>query len=286
MIALVAAAALACPHDASLGTVAFTRGTTLHRLSLADCRERSTRLRGTGAGASYGVVARGHALWLPRGGRLVRLTRPLPADEWPEPVALSPDRRWVVWQQAIRSASLSADGRPLKVTRLAPGGATRPLAPAALGYPDYLAWCGSSFVFVAGGNRQATWNKRLLVARAPDWRPRPLWRDPRRAFGSVACAPDGRSVAVLSQPASDDAAFFDTRWQLWRVALDGSRTPLDRPPPGSADESPRFGPGGALFFVRERQGRGTLMLLGTGPLARLGYSLGYYGHHDWPYSVG
>src|SRR5207253_1857990 len=100
-------------------------------------------------------------------------------------------------------ASLSADGRPLKITRLAPGGATRVLASFALGYDDYRTWCGDRLVYVAGGGRIATQHKGLMVATAPVWRPPPLWRDPTRSFGAIA---------------------------------------------------------------------------------RLGYSLGYYGHHDWPYT--
>ncbi|HZQ02517.1 MAG TPA: hypothetical protein VFA88_00695, partial [Gaiellaceae bacterium] len=117
------------------------------------------------------------------------------------------------------------------------------------------------------------------------WKPRLLWNAPDRAFGSIACAPDGRSVAVQSQRSSDNGRFFATRWQLWRVGLDGSRSLLDRPSPGFADESPLWIAGGrALVLVRERDGHGTLELLRGGrltPLARLGYSLGYYGHHDW-----
>jgi hypothetical protein len=37
--------------------------------------------------------------------------------------------------------------------------------------------------------------------------------------------------------------------------------------------------------VREHKGYGQLMLFrngrAAGPFAKLGYSLGYYGHHDW-----
>ena len=287
MAALLVALALSCPHDSSLGTVRFDRGGSRHVVSLADCRDRVVgKSRSARAEPVPRVVVRRHALWLRRTRRLTRLTDPLPSDQWPEPLALSPDERYVLWEQAIRSASLSADGRPLKITPLAPGGATRVLASFALGYDDYRTWCGDRLVYVAGGSRIATQHKGLMVATALVWRPRPLWRDPKRAFGSVACAPDGRTVAVLSQSASDDANFFHTRWQLWRVGLDGSRRMLDAPPAGWADESPRWSRDGrALLFVRERQGRGRLMLWRrggvTGPFANLGYSLGYYGHHDW-----
>jgi hypothetical protein len=297
LLPLTLALAVGCPHDASLGKVSFVRTSRQHVVSLADCADRVVGRAGA-PGAPMpvrGVVVRDRALWLrtPRG--LLRLTRPLPhrdgLTQTPVPVTLSPDGRWIVWVAGINSGSLSSDGRPLSVTRLARGGPTRLLAGSMLEYRDYLSWCGSALVYTAGFDRIATDTKRLLVARPPDWRPRPLWADPARAFGSVACAPGGRSVAVLSQRASDDANFFHTRWQLWRIGLDGSRTLLDTPPSGRADESPRWGPRGALFFVRERRGVGRLMVRLRsgriyGPVVSLGYSLGYYGHHDWPYAPG
>ena len=55
---------------------------------------------------------------------------------------------------------------------------------------------------------------------------------------------------------------------------------------GYADESPRWSRDGrSLLFVRSRRGKGRLFLWQAGrvhgPLAHLGFSLGYYGHHDW-----
>jgi hypothetical protein len=288
----VALALAGCPHDSSLGTVSFVRGGALHAVSLADCRDRvlGKPARSRPPTQIRGVVVRGRALWLRRGGRLLRLTRPLPPDPAlrpsPQPLALSPDGRWVLWVTAVQSNSIAADGVPLAVTRLAPGGRTRILARSMLAYRDYLTWCASSLVYTAGADRVATNGKRLLVAQPPDWKPRTLWNASGRAFGSVACAPDGRSVAVLSQPQSNDARFSATRWQLWRIGLNGTRTLLDSPPAGWADESPRWSPDGrALLFVRERRLRGRLMLLRggrvIGPIVSLGYSLGFYGHHDW-----
>ena len=254
MLALAAAtlSLAGCPHDASLGTVTFVRGNAVRAISLGDCRER---------------IAHGPA---PRTAR--------------SPV--SPGGRFVVRWDIPQSNSLAADGVGLEVETRS-SGARHLLSRRMLGYPDYTAWCGPrTLVFVDGFDRVATHDKRLMLASAPDWRPRQLWRDPQRAFGSVACASNARSVAVLSQPARNDASFFHTRWQLWRVALDGSRRLLDRPPPGSADESPRWSRDGrSLLFVRERQGVGRLMLLRdgrvSGPFVSFGYSLGFYGHHDW-----
>lgn len=291
-VALAALALAGCPHDPSLGTVSFARGSVKHVVSLATCRQTTGgRFVPASLPLVRGVVVRGHALWARHGGRLVRLTPSLHGPDgllaWPEPLSLSPDGRYVLWVRAVNSASYGADGLPLEITPLA-GGRTRRLG-ISLQTRDYRAWCGSTLVFVAGGNRIATTNKRLEVAHAPDWTPRPLWRDASRAFGSLACAPDGKSVAVLSQHASTNAYFFATRWQLWRVGLDGSRQLLDAPPAGYADESPQWSRNGrALLFVRERKGYGSLMLWRggrvVGPFASLGYSLGYYGHHAWEWT--
>jgi hypothetical protein len=277
-VALAAVALLGCPHDPGLGALTYDRGSTAHVVSFDDC---SNRTAGRAAPAAPAVRAATRR-------RLTHLVGPLPKvdgglRQWPEALSVSPDGRWVLWARALASGSITADGLPLAVTSLATGKTYR--LGSGLVYADYATWCGSTLVLTLGRDRISTNDKRLVAARPPDWRPRPLWRAPGRAFGTVACAPDGRSVAVLSQPASDDARFFATRWQLWQVGLDGSRTRLDTPPPASADESPLWSPdGSALLFVRERDGHGRAVLLRNGTLfdvTSLGYSLGFYGHHAW-----
>jgi hypothetical protein len=199
----------------------------------------------------------------------------------------SGDGKWLFFAiDPQGSASLMADGLDMRVVSSA-GGPVHDLG-VRLGYDSYVAWCGGRLVYTAGGDRIATTNKRLVVAGPPDWKARQLIRDPSRAWGSLVCARDGGSVVVQSQPASNDANFFHTRWSLWRVGLDGRRTRLTRPSPGFADEAPRVA-GDTLFFVRSRKGRGSLYAIRggkvTGPFASLGYSLGYYGHNDWTYRV-
>jgi hypothetical protein len=241
-----------CPHVN--GTVTYVRGGMTHAVSLSSCSDRTT---GTAK----------------------------PVRGLPDVVTRSPDGRWrFSFAGREVGASYAADGLALHATNAATGRSVT--LGVMLVSSDYWTWCGATLVLTMGGDRVATSAKRLVAARAPDWKPRPLWRDPTRTFGSVDCAPDGRSVAVLTQRKSDDARFFSTRWQLWQVGLGGTRTRLDRPPAGMADESPHWSPdGGSLVFVRERNGYGRLMLLHGrtlfGPLAGLGYSLGYYGHHDW-----
>lgn len=301
----------ACPHDASLGTVSFARGGKQHVVSLATCADlvvgpaRAPRPVGGARSADGRFLATirrdgsgrdaRQSIWVTdlRTGykRVVVSERTFGNTNGyrsPGPLWLfgwSPDDRWILFKvDPGSSASIAADGLPLRVVS-ARGGPVHVL-PVMLNYDDYLAWCGGRLVVSAGFDRVATNHKRLLAAGPPSWRPRALWPDRRESFGSLACAPDGRSVAVQAQRSSDDAYFFSTRWQLWRVGLDGSRTILDRPPPGWADDSPQWSHDGrSLLFVREHQGIGEVMLLRDGslygPVAHLGYSLGYYGHQDW-----
>ena len=199
----------------------------------------------------------------------------------------SPDDDWVLFaNDPMGSQSIIADGIIVQAVSLQEGGLHR--VAAMLGYDDYRAWCGGSLVLTAGGDRIATANKRLLVTRPPVWHAHLLASDPGRAWGSVTCSPGGRTVVVQSQPVSTDANFFHTKWSRWRVGLDGAVRRLTSPPPGYADESPRFS-GATLFFVRSRRGIGRVYALRDGkligPFASLGYSLGYYGHNDWTYSV-
>jgi hypothetical protein len=287
-----------CPHVP--GSASFVRGAHTYLVSLATCavsaapapKHRGTSVVRSQNGHSATIRATPSEQTIVVDGRpvlQVHENRATVPGGLPGPLGLvtfSPDGRFLFYfVDPMSSASIAADGLVLRVLNVATG--TTRAVTSMLMYSDYWSWCGSTLVLTAGGNRLATANKRLVVARPPDWRPKALWSDPSRAFGSVACSPDGASVAVLSQRAqSRNWNFFATRWQLWRVGLGGSRTRLDSPPAGYADESPAWSPdGGSLLFVRERKGKGTLELLRGGrtygPLAQLGYSLGYYGHHAW-----
>jgi dipeptidyl aminopeptidase/acylaminoacyl peptidase len=307
-----------CPHDSSLGSVSFVRAGHTHRVSLTTCADRITgrarpaaatsirtpdgrlvaRVRATGSGRSAKQTIWVTDLRTHRSHPVAAETeyyKQIGPGDTPGPIELlrwSPDGRWIVFTvDPGGSGSIAADGLVLRVVSAA-GGRVWKLG-VALPDSDYLAPCGGGLVFTGGADRVATHAKRLLVARPPLWRPRPLWDDPSRSFGSVTCRPGGRSIAVLSQRASNNASFFATRWQLWRVSLDGKHTLLDAPPPGFADESPQWSRDGrSLLFVREHNGYGQLMLRRDGntigPFANLGYSLGFYGHHAWRFewSVG
>jgi dipeptidyl aminopeptidase/acylaminoacyl peptidase len=306
-----AAPRAACPRAAELGTASFVRAARTHTVSLATCVDRVAgraarpqtarpqlrspdgqliaTIRSTGSGRSAKQT-----IWVTdrRTGRSRAVasetqyyTHIGPGDT-PGPVVLlriSDDDRWVFFTvDPGGSGSIAADGLMLRTVSTT-GGAVHKLG-VALAYPDYLAWCRGRLVLVAGGDRVAAHAKRLLAAAPPDWGLRPVWNDRARSFGSVSCH-DGR-LAVLSQRSSNDPSFFSTRWQLWQIGPGGGRQELDAPPWGWADESPQWSRDGrSLLFVRERNGNGRLMVWRSGrvfgPIASLGFSPGFYGHHDW-----
>lgn len=310
--ATVAAVTLTCRPEPGLGSVSYTRAGRRYVVDLATCRERVSRapaasapegLRSPDGTKSALIVARrsgsrGTQAIVVRDNRTGARHRILVVPESyeripagaPGPLGVvdwSPDGRWVFFYiDPQGSQSLAADGLVLQAVSVE-SGRTRPVGMMLMN-DDYRTWCGDTLVFTGGGDRLATNNKRLLVASAPDWKPRVLVPGAGRAWGSLTCAAGGRSVVVQSQPVSDDFAFAHTHWSLWRVGLDGSTRRLTSPPPHYADESPQLR-GDTLYFVRAQNVRGVLYALRkgklAGPLASLGLSIGYYGHRAWEYTV-
>ena len=277
-----AAPRASCPGGS--GTIDFLHGTTLRAVSLGSCTQRTLGKASTVDAfpgiRTTGARAKTQRIWVH--GRLVFSH----AESGPVMLRkLSADGKWLFFSiDSDASASIAADGLDLLVVSTR-GGPVHRLG-VTLVHRDYLTWCSGRLVYAAGPDRIAVHAKRLLVAAPPDWKPKPLWSDTTRSFASPSCEPDGTGVSVLSQPSSVNANFFATRWQLWQVAFDGTHNLVDAPPAGWADEQPRWSPdGNTLAFVRERNGYGRLMIMRQGkvlgPVAQLGYQLGYYGHHDW-----
>jgi Tol biopolymer transport system component len=304
-------ATLGCTPQPALGVVTYLRGTTRHRVDLGTCRDRIVRrhvkatsphtLRSPDDRLTATVRVTGrlrtlrNTIWV-TDTRTGRSTPVFSAKaccdtsglDSPGPIELlrwSGDGRWIFFAiDPGGSGSIAADGLILRVVSAEGGPAHR--LPVMLTWDNYLTWCGGRLVFTAGNDRIAIHDKQLDVASPPDWVARPLAHAPGRSWGAVTCAPDGRSVVAQSQASSDNASFFATHWQLWRVGLDGTQTRLTSPPPHHADESPRFSRDGrTILFVRSRRGNGVLYALRggkvVGPLVALGHSDGYYGHQDW-----
>jgi WD40-like Beta Propeller Repeat len=287
LVFVCSSSAAAAPHagcPGGSGTIDFLRGTKAHALSLGSCTERALgkapTLNPFPDIQTTGARAKTQRIWVH--GRL------LFSHVENGPIMLrkvSGDGKWLFFSiDSYASASIAADGLDLLVVSTY-GGPVHHLG-VTLGYRDYLTWCSGRLVYTAGPDRIAIHAKRLLVAAAPDWRPKPLWNDRTRSFASPTCEPDGTGVTVLSQQSGVNANFFATRWQLWQVGLDGTHNLVDAPPSGWADEQPTWSPdGNTLAFVRERKGYGRLMIMRRGKVlgsvVQLGYQLGNYGHHDW-----
>jgi hypothetical protein len=304
--AVTAAAAVACTPVRGLGSLAYTRGGRLHVVDLGSCRERVTRVQRAG---SPGVLRSPDGRWtatlrVARGEQTIWVAAPnktgyavLTLARWapnlrnrsPGPLMLlgwSGDSKWIFFAiDPGGSASIIADGISMQAVSIELGGVHR--VATMLGYDDYRTWCGGRLVVTAGGDRIAAHNKRLVVTAPPAWKARPLVRGPSRAWGSVACAPDG-SVVIQSAPArGTNMTSVYVRWSLWRIS-NGKLRRLTSPPQGYSDDSPRFSRDGTLFFVRSHRDVGRVYALRggklLGPFASL-RNAGFYGHHDWPYSL-
>ena len=204
----------------------------------------------------------------------------------PGPIGLegvSPDRKWILYAiDPMGSASLAADGLTLKAVA-ATGGRSYTVASGLL-YGDYRAWCDGKLVLTAGGDRYAANHKWLAVTGPPSWQARRLVVAPSLAFGSLACLGNGIVVqATRNRPTASP------EWALWRFGLEGGMSVVDTPPAGWSDDSPQVARDGTITFVRSRNGNGMLYAIRNGnvegPLLSLGHEDGYYGHHDWPYSI-
>jgi hypothetical protein len=287
---------VACTPHPGFGTVSLRQGAIVRVVDLATCSTKTAnaphprvslptltvRTSRTGARGTQSIVYRGKTVYTVR-ERYERIPGGSPGPIWP--IGVSPDGQWILFAiDPQNSASLAADGLLVEAVSVHGG---KPHAVAGmLMYENYRAWCGGRLVLTAGGDRIAWHDKRLVTTAPPHWRVQPLVRAPSRAWGSLACAPDGRSVVVQSQPASTTANFWTARWALWRVGLHGGARQLTHPPQGFADESPRIsGDGRTILFVRSHKGRGRLYALRgrrvVGPLLSVGFQLGYYGAHDW-----
>lgn len=279
---------VACTPHPGYGTVSIQRSAIVRHVDLRTCRAWTTKApvvfptlsvatSRVGSRGTQTIVYQGKAVYAVR----ERYDR-IPGGS-PGPIELfgaSPDGAWVLFAiDPMSSASLAADGLALQAVSVRTGKVVS--VADGLAYDDYHVWCDGKLVLTAGGDRIAANHKWLIVTGPPTWRARILLRDPRRAFGSVACA--GNAVVVQTTPARgvDEAHVGFPRWSLWRVALDGTHTLLDTPPPGFSDDSPRVARNGSVVFIRSHNGRGTLWARGVGALADVGRDDGYYGHRPW-----
>ena len=260
---------VACTPHPGLGTVVYRHV----QVDLATCRTSAAPPAPTAKGprvvAHRTIVFHGKAVVSARMGDSIALD------------GTTSDGKWIFYAiDRFASASLAADGLPVRAIG-AGGGPSFPIA-TGLVYSSYRSWCDNRLVMTAGFDRTTTTTKWLVTATPPTWRARILVKDPRRAFGSLTCAPDG--VIVQSTSASPEG-FRSPHWSLWHVDWNGSLRRMTSPPTGASDESPQYA-GGVLYFVRS----GSLYALRAGklvgPLLRVPrLAPPFFGHTDWAYTV-
>jgi len=216
--------------------------------------------RGRGGSAAPRDVQQ--LLAVPLAGGSARLLYRAPRGQIAPPVAAgwSPDSRWAFfWPDAQSSASLAADGMPLRVVS-ARGGQARTVVGSMLLIKDWIAFCGLRAVIVSGAGRFTLSGKRLVVAGAPSWRPRPLTSAKRLSWVSPACAPDGRRLAVAAGRSQPSFRRLDLQHRsLWLVSLPaGTPRRLTTPPrqATTSDELPRWSADGRyILFLRQGRAR-------------------------------
>jgi hypothetical protein len=202
----------------------------------------------------------------------------------------------VFWLRRGNSNSIAADGLPLQVKRVAAGVVGPRIVNASLLHPDYVSWCGSNLLVVAGGGRYATKGKHLRIATPLTWRSRDLSRDATRSWVSPTCSPDRLWLATAAGPNRIEARFGQESRSIWRLWTGGRliRRQITFPPAGRSDELPLWSRDGHfVLFVRSGPTRDDASALGSlfvtpagggkaiGPFARLGPTGNYYGHYGW-----
>jgi hypothetical protein len=212
--------------------------------------------------------------------------------------AVTPDGRSIAyWVNAIGSASIAADGLPLKIAALDGSAKPHPLSAAVLPSRSWVVPCGQGLLFVSGADRESTLHKRLELAVAPDYKARPLTAASVSA-ASPACSPDGATAAAAVSPSATYHAGIASR-SIELVPTGAAHAKravtLTTPPDGYTDNDPVFIDAGRdLLFVQAGAPgardlvRANLYMVDAqasatpqGPLAAVGPVGDFFGLQNW-----
>jgi dipeptidyl aminopeptidase/acylaminoacyl peptidase len=210
----------------------------------------------------------------------------------PKVTGWSPDGRWILyWRGPVR-----ADGGPLDAVR-ASGGPWVNVFDPVLPYPDFLSWCGDEIALSAGGGKDVSEGKQIVLTGPPQWSFHGLTEDFGRSWFWPACSPDARWVAVTDTYNQTEIADRAIPRGLWLLATDGSSRRLVVPGTEAAPELPRWSSDGSVVLVVLRTGSrwsspGRIALVRINPssghlikelepIANLGRAPGPGGHQQW-----
>jgi len=186
---------------------------------------------------------------------------------WDQPLTevdlglLSPDGRWLTLWEGFVSASLRADGLPLRIMPVT-GGQPQEIASATLLRPGFVAWSpqGDRLAVVEGGGRQTWVNKQIMVMQ-PDGSDRRLLSDASRADLFPAWSPDGQRIAFTSgegnqfENADENYPQILGTRRIWLANADGSSKSQLTDDPAYSDQFPQWSADGDhILFVRQQAG--------------------------------
>jgi len=206
----------------------------------------------------------------------------------------SPNGRYLAYYLHPNSASLAADGVQLQVLDLKQPGKPLDLG-TSLQYRQWLAWSpdGDKLAFIQGGNREATYNKRLCTVTLPAGKitfydvpgkvdTQPLWL-PTPREGVLFC----RGLERMDWGGQSQSEVLVSDHRIWLAANDGQARPLTAGTPDNADYYPSVSSDGQnLYFLRLQSA--TSGSLYQQPLANgttvelvrnLSGGVGYYGNY-------
>jgi len=217
---------------------------------------------------------------------------------------LSPGGRWLTLWEGFVSASLRADGLPLRIMPVT-GGQPQEIASATLLRPGFVAWSpqGDRLAVVEGGGRQAWVNKQIVVMQ-PDGSDRRLLSDASRADLFPAWSPDGQRIAFTSgegnqfENADENYPQILGTRRIWLANADGSSKSQLTDDPAYSDQFPQWSADGDhIIFVRQQAGAiepgdeepipvEIWLMKADGSEQRkvvdgLSGGFGYYGYVDW-----
>lgn len=213
----------------------------------------------------------------------------------------SPDSRYLLyWENTLGSASIQADGLPMRVLDVKSGEGK--IVATTLTNPIYQSWSPDStkLAFTNGGYRSAQVNKWLSIFDVATGRVDDIIPKETLVTGMVNWSPDGKWIAVAAVEGSKTGEEYADYMGWDNPAIAARRIYLVDPVTGdfrrltkseAYEDAPRWSEDGKrLFFVQADGSQARLMAanLETGEVVAvqdcempMPPSAGYYGQADW-----
>ncbi|NGQ93764.1 hypothetical protein G3578_01090 [Brevibacillus sp. SYP-B805] len=174
---------------------------------------------------------------------------------------VSPNGRYVAYFERLNSASLSADGVPIKLFDLQASVQPKTIG-SGLAYPEWLAWSPDSrlLAYIVGGGREATANKQLAIIDATTGNPvvaPPAQSDRVETLPAWAGGPNGTLFFTRGKGSVAWEGKYDPRkplvpgQRIWMRSAAGAMQPVTQGDDRTADTYPNPSPDSrTLLYLR------------------------------------